>query len=71
MIRISIIRWLGLATLWTESDAITYYEKAISNGFSEDRSGAMLGLGSTYRCLDEYTMRLGNSNEWDIPFKAV
>lgn len=37
-----------------ESDAVPYYEKAISNGLTEDRSGAMLGLGSTYRCLGEY-----------------
>lgn len=36
-----------------ESDAVRYYEKAISNGLVEDRSGAMLGLGSTYRCLGE------------------
>lgn len=41
-----------------ESDAVPYYEKAISNGLTEDRSGAMLGLGSTYRCLGEYEKSL-------------
>lgn len=37
-----------------EAEAAPYYERAISNGLSEDREGAMLGLGSTYRCLGEY-----------------
>lgn len=37
-----------------ESEAIPYYEKALANGLREDRSGAMLGLGSTYRALGEY-----------------
>jgi tetratricopeptide (TPR) repeat protein len=38
-----------------ESEAVPFYEKAIANGLSgEDRKGAMLGLGSTYRCLGEY-----------------
>lgn len=41
-----------------ESDAVQYYEKAISNGLIADRSGAMLGLGSTYRCLGEYEKSL-------------
>jgi tetratricopeptide (TPR) repeat protein len=41
-----------------ESEAVPYYEKAISNGLTEDRSGAMLGLGSTYRCLGEYEKSL-------------
>ena len=35
-----------------------HYEKAISNGLIEDRSGAILGLGSTYRCLGEYEKSL-------------
>lgn len=38
-----------------ESDAVPYYERAIRSGLSgEDLRGAMLGLGSTYRCLGEY-----------------
>lgn len=41
-----------------ESDAVQYYEKAISNGLIENLSGAMLGLGSTYRCLGEYEKSL-------------
>ncbi|HMN69132.1 MAG TPA: tetratricopeptide repeat protein [Bdellovibrionales bacterium] len=41
-----------------ESEAVPYYEKAITNGLTEDRSGAMLGLGSTYRCLGEYEKSL-------------
>jgi tetratricopeptide (TPR) repeat protein len=42
-----------------ESDAVPFYEKAISNGlYGENRKGAMLGLGSTYRCLGEYEKSL-------------
>lgn len=41
-----------------ESEAVPFYEKAITNGLTEDRSGAMLGLGSTYRCLGEYEKSL-------------
>ncbi len=41
-----------------ESEAAPFYEKAIANGLVEDRSGAMLGLGSTYRCLGEYEKSL-------------
>ena len=42
-----------------ESEAVPYYEKAIKNGLTgEDRKGAMLGLGSTYRCLGEYQKSL-------------
>lgn len=42
-----------------ESEAVPFYEKAISNGLSgDDRKGAMLGLGSTYRCLGEYQKSL-------------
>lgn len=42
-----------------ESEAVPFYEKAIANGLKEGRSGAMLGLGSTYRCLGEYEKSLG------------
>lgn len=41
-----------------ESEAVPYYEKAIANGLKEDREGAMLGLGSTFRCLGEYEKSL-------------
>lgn len=41
-----------------ETAAVPYYEKAISNGLKEDRVGAFLGLGSTYRCLGEYEKSL-------------
>ena len=41
-----------------ESEAVPFYEKAIANGLKEDRSGAMLGLGSTYRCLGDYEKSL-------------
>lgn len=42
-----------------EAAAVPYYEKAIANGLAgEERRGAMLGLGSTYRCLGEYEKSL-------------
>ncbi len=41
-----------------EAEAVSYYEKALSYGLVEDRVGAMLGLGSTYRCLGEYEKSL-------------
>lgn len=42
-----------------ESEAVPFYEKAIANGLTgDDRKGAMLGLGSTYRCLGEYEKSL-------------
>ncbi|MGE0171344.1 MAG: tetratricopeptide repeat protein [Oligoflexales bacterium] len=42
-----------------EREAVPYYETAIANGLSgEDRKGAMLGLGSTFRCLGEYRKSL-------------
>lgn len=38
-----------------ERDAVPYYERAIQNGLvDDDLRGALLGLGSTYRCLGEY-----------------
>ncbi|WP_202079532.1 tetratricopeptide repeat protein [Caldalkalibacillus salinus] len=38
-----------------ESDAVSYYEKAISQGLSgNDLEGALIGLGSTYRTMGEY-----------------
>lgn len=42
-----------------ESEAAPFYESAIANGLTGDeRKGAMLGLGSTYRCLGEYQKSL-------------
>lgn len=41
-----------------ESDAAPFYERALANGLVNDRSGAFLGLGSTYRCLGEYEKSL-------------
>lgn len=47
-----------------ESEAVAYYETAIENGLDgEDRRGAMLGLGSTYRCLARYDDALGILNK--------
>ena len=38
-----------------EQAAVPHYEKAIASGLAdEDLRGAMLGLGSTYRCLGQY-----------------
>lgn len=45
-------------SMGNETEAAPFYEKAIANGLVEDRSGAMLGLGSTYRCLGEYEKSL-------------
>ncbi|MBD1372235.1 tetratricopeptide repeat protein [Hazenella sp. IB182357] len=42
-------------SLGFEKEAVTYYEKALSLGIPTDQlSEALLGLGSTYRCLGEY-----------------
>ena len=47
-----------------ESEAAPYYEKAIANGLTgSDRQGAMLGRGSTYRCLGEYEKSLKVFNQ--------
>ncbi|MBO1580531.1 tetratricopeptide repeat protein [Bacillus sp. XF8] len=38
-----------------ETEAVPYYEKAISNGLTgESLCGAYIGLGSTYRSIGEY-----------------
>ena len=38
-----------------EREAVPYYEQAITNGLDgDDLRGALLGLGSTYRCLGRY-----------------
>jgi tetratricopeptide (TPR) repeat protein len=41
-----------------EREAVLYYETALANGLVQDRDGALLGLGSTYRCLGEYKKSL-------------
>ncbi|MFD1127361.1 tol-pal system YbgF family protein [Paenibacillus provencensis] len=42
-------------SLGLEKEAVPYYLDAISMGIQgEDRSGALLGLGSTYRTLGQY-----------------
>jgi len=42
--------------LGEESEAVSYYEKAITLGLvSTELEGAILGLGSTYRTLGEYS----------------
>lgn len=41
--------------LGLEREAIPFYEKAIQSGLSgDDLKSALLGLGSTYRCIGEY-----------------
>ena len=41
--------------LGLEREAVPFYERAIALGLrGEDLAGALLGLGSTYRCLGEY-----------------
>lgn len=46
--------WLHDA-MGEERAAVPYYERAIALGLPDaDLRGAMLGLGSTYRCLGEY-----------------
>lgn len=41
--------------LGLERDAIPFYEKAVQIGLTgEDLQGALLGMGSTYRCIGEY-----------------
>lgn len=51
--------WYQLAwahdSLGLEREAVPHYEKALSLGLpGEDRAGAILGLGSTYRTLGQY-----------------
>lgn len=45
--------------LGKEAKAAEYYESAIAAGLAgDDLRGALLGLGSTYRCLGEYEKSL-------------
>ncbi len=56
-----------------EADAIRYYERALALGLdSEDRRGALLGLGSSYRCIERCedavrTLERGMSEFPDAP----
>jgi tetratricopeptide (TPR) repeat protein len=54
--------------LGKESEAVPYYEAALSNGLSTDRQGAYLGLGSTYRCLGEYRKSLQTLDQAILEF---
>jgi tetratricopeptide (TPR) repeat protein len=45
-------------SLGKESEAVPFYETALANGLQNDRRGALLGLGSTYRCLGHYQKSL-------------
>ena len=56
---------INYQTAWTcdnlgkEREAVPFYEAAIANGLAgDDRRGALLGLGSTYRCLGKYQKSL-------------
>lgn len=41
--------------LGLEREAIPFYEKAVQEGLKRDElKGALLGMGSTYRCIGEY-----------------
>ncbi|MFD1907935.1 tetratricopeptide repeat protein [Paenibacillus rhizoplanae] len=42
--------------LGLESEAVAYYERSLALGLpdAEQKAGAMLGLGSTYRTLGQY-----------------
>lgn len=41
--------------LGSEREAIPFYERAVQKGLSgDDLKGALLGMGSTYRCIGEY-----------------
>ena len=41
--------------LGLEREAIPFYEKAVETGISgDDLKSALLGIGSTYRCIGEY-----------------
>ena len=41
--------------LGLEREAIPFYESAVKSGLNgEDLQGALLGMGSTYRCIGEY-----------------
>lgn len=46
--------------LGLEREAIPFYEKAIQTGLSgDDLKSALLGMGSTYRCIGEYQKSIG------------
>jgi tetratricopeptide (TPR) repeat protein len=49
--------------LGLEREAIPFYEKAIQAGLSgEDLKSALLGMGSTYRCIGEYQRSIDTFN---------
>ncbi|HSL46851.1 MAG TPA: tetratricopeptide repeat protein [Anaerolineales bacterium] len=49
--------------LGLEREAIPFYEKAIQAGLSGDAlKGALLGMGSTYRCIGDYQKSVDTFN---------
>lgn len=68
---------LNYQVAWTmdvlgqESRAVPHYQAALASGISgEDRVGALLGLGSTYRCLGAYEQSLKIFNQAIAEFPA-
>lgn len=66
---------LNYQAAWTfdlmgkEKEAVIFYEKAVENGLSgESLRGALLGLGSTYRCLGRYEKSLTVFNRAILTF---
>jgi tetratricopeptide (TPR) repeat protein len=52
-----------------EREAVPYYERALAAGLTgEDRRGALLGLGSTYRALGRYDEALATLAEGAVAF---
>ncbi|MFL5800214.1 MAG: tetratricopeptide repeat protein [Roseiflexaceae bacterium] len=46
-------------TMGLERAAVPFYERAIAHGLAgADLAGALLGLGSTYRCLGQYQLAI-------------
>lgn len=57
--------------LGKETEAAHFYEKALQNGISGDeKRGAMLGLGSTYRCIGQFEKSIQVFNEAIKEFPA-
>ncbi|MDC2864246.1 tetratricopeptide repeat protein [Bacillus sp. BP-3] len=51
-------------TMGMETEAVSYYEKAIELGLEgESLRGAYIGLGSTYRCIGEYEKAIATLEE--------
>ena len=60
-----------LDVLGQESQAVAHYQAALASGLSgKDRLGALLGLGSTFRCLGAYEQSLEVFNQAVTEFPA-